>query len=148
MDINKEEYARYVQKTAPKSPIGKNCALAFVFGGGICVLGQLLFDLYQAITDYDKANCYALVSVTLIFLAALLTGIGVFDNIAKHAGAGTLVPVTGFANSVVSPAIDTKAEGLILGVGAKIFTVAGPVILYGILSGTVYGVIYWIMERF
>ncbi len=146
MDINKQEYAHYVQKTAPKSPIIKNCALAFVFGGGICVLGQLLFDLYRNLTDYDEPNCYALASITLIFLAALLTGIGVFDDIAKHAGAGTLVPVTGFANSVVSPAIDTKAEGLILGVGAKIFTVAGPVILYGILSGTVYGVIYWVME--
>ena len=148
MDVNKEEYTSLVQKTAPKSPIFKNCALAFVFGGGICVLGQLLFDLYRFVTDYDEKNCYTLVTVTLIFLAALLTGIGVFDNIAKHAGAGTLVPVTGFANSVVSPAIDTKAEGLVLGVGAKIFTVAGPVILYGILSGTIYGVIYWIMERF
>lgn len=146
MDINKEEYKQYVKKTAPKSPIFKNCCLAFVFGGGICVLGQLLFDLYQNVTNYDKDNCYALVSITLIFLAALLTGIGVFDNIAKYAGAGTLVPVTGFANSVVSPAIDTKAEGFILGVGAKIFTVAGPVILYGILSGAVYGVILWIMQ--
>ena len=147
MDINKEEYDRYVQKTAPKSPIAKNCCLAFLFGGSICVLGQFLLDLYQNFTDYDEANCYALVSVTLIFLAALLTGIGVFDDIAKHAGAGTLVPVTGFANSVVSPAIDTKAEGFILGVGAKIFTVAGPVILYGILSGTIYGVVYWCMQK-
>ena len=148
MDINKEEYQQYVQKTAPKSPIVKNCCLAFVFGGGICTLGQLLLDLYKNITDYDETNCYALVTITLIFLAALLTGIGVFDNIAKYAGAGTLVPVTGFANSVVSPAIDTKAEGFILGVGAKIFTVAGPVILYGILSGTIYGVIYWLMNMF
>lgn len=146
MDINKEEYKQYVKKTAPKSPIFKNCCFAFVFGGGICVLGQALYDLYSNVTNYDKDNCYALVSITLIFLAALLTGIGVFDDIAKYAGAGTLVPVTGFANSVVSPAIDTKAEGFILGVGAKIFTVAGPVILYGILSGAVYGVILWVME--
>lgn len=146
MDINKEEYKQYVKKIAPKSPIIKNCCLAFLFGGGICVLGQLLFDLYTNITNYDKDNVSALVSITLIFLAALLTGIGVFDNIAKYAGAGTLVPVTGFANSVVSPAIDTKAEGFILGVGAKIFTVAGPVILYGILSGAIYGVILWVMQ--
>lgn len=148
MDINKEEYQKYVKKTAPKSPILKNCLLAFLFGGGICVIGQLLFDLYTNITDYDKEGVGALVTVTVIFVAALLTGIGVFDNIAKYAGAGTLVPVTGFANSVVSPAIDTKAEGLILGVGAKIFTVAGPVILYGILSGAVYGVILWLCQVF
>lgn len=146
MDINKNKYKELVKKTAPKSPIFKNCTMAFLFGGGICAFGQLLFDFYNSVTDYDKDGVYALVSITIIFITALLTGIGVFDNIAKHAGAGTLVPVTGFANSVVSPAIDTKAEGLILGVGAKIFTVAGPVILYGILSGTVYGVILWIVQ--
>lgn len=146
MDINKEAYKKYVKDTAPRSPIVKNCCFAFLFGGGICVGGQLLFDLYRNITTYDEESVYALVSVTLIFLAALFTGIGVFDNVAKVAGAGTLVPVTGFANSVVSPAIDTKAEGFILGVGAKIFTVAGPVILYGILSGTVYGIIVWVIS--
>ena len=144
MDINKEEYKNYVKKHAPKSPILKNCILAFLFGGGICVIGQLLFDVYSGITNYENDNVYALVTMTLIFIAALLTGLSVFDDIAKHAGAGTLVPVTGFANAVVSPAIDTKAEGLVLGIGAKIFTVAGPVILYGILAGTVYGVILWI----
>ena len=146
MDINKEAYKKYVKDTAPKSPVLKNCCFAFLFGGGICVGGQLLFDLYRNITAYDDDSVYALVSITLIFISALFTGIGVFDNIAKVAGAGTLVPVTGFANSVVSPAIDTKAEGFILGVGAKIFTVAGPVILYGILSGTVYGVIVWVIS--
>ncbi len=146
MDINKEEYKKQVKKTAKKSPILKNCIYAFLVGGGICVAGQLLFDLYTTITSYEKDDVSALVTVTVIFISALLTGIGVFDNIAKFAGAGTLVPVTGFANSVVSPAIDTKAEGLILGVGAKIFTVAGPVILYGILSGAIYGVVLWIMQ--
>lgn len=146
MDINKEEYKQYVKKTAPKSPIVKDCVLAYIFGGGICVLGQLLFDLYSNITSYEQSKVYALVSLTIIFVTALLTGIGVFDNIAKYAGAGTLVPVTGFANSVVSPAIDTKAEGLILGVGAKIFTVSGPVILYGILSGVIYGVVLWVVQ--
>lgn len=144
MDIQKEAYQKLVQKTAKKSPIFKNCALAFVGGGGICVLGQAIFDLYGKITDYPKEDLSALTTLTVIFLAALLTGLGVFDNIAKHLGAGTLVPVTGFANAVVSPAIDTKAEGLVLGVGAKIFTVAGPVILFGVLSGTVYGVILWL----
>ena len=146
MDINKEEYKAYVKKHAPKSQTVKNCALAFVFGGGICVIGQLLFDFYSYVTQYKEDNVYALVTVTLIFAAALLTGLGVFDDIAKHAGAGTLVPVTGFANSVVSPAIDTKAEGLILGVGAKIFTVSGPVILYGILAGTIYGTVLWVVN--
>ena len=146
MDINKEEYKQYVKNHAPKSPILKNSILAYLFGGGICVLGQLLFDFYGSITDYSKDNVSALVTVTIIFIAALLTGLGVFDNIAKHAGAGTLVPVTGFANAVVSPAIDTKAEGLILGVGAKIFTVSGPVILYGILAGSIYGIILWIVK--
>ena len=146
MDIIKQEYKALVKNTAPKSPIFKNCTFAFLFGGAICAFGQLLFDFYTAVTDYDKDGRYALVTITIIFITAFLTGIGIFDNIAKHAGAGTLVPVTGFANAVVSPAIDTKAEGLVLGVGAKIFTVAGPVILYGTLSGTVYGVILWIVQ--
>lgn len=105
-----------------------------------------MFDFYRAVTNYTEESVYACVTVTMIFLAALLTGLGVFDSIAKVAGAGTLVPVTGFANSVVSPAIDTKAEGLILGVGAKIFTVAGPVILYGILSGALYGMVLLICD--
>lgn len=146
MDVNKEEYKQYVKKHAPKSPMVKNCIWAYSVGGLICVIGQMLFDLYSNITDYAKDDVYSLVTLTLIFLAALLTGLGVFDNIAKYAGAGTLVPVTGFANAVVSPAIDTKAEGFILGVGAKMFTIAGPVILYGILSGVVYGTILWIVS--
>lgn len=144
MDINKEEYKQYVKKHAPKSPLLKNCIWAFLVGGLICLAGQGLFALYTEITNYTEESVGALVSITLIFLSALFTGIGVFDDVAKHAGAGTLVPVTGFANSVVSPAIDTKAEGWILGVGAKIFTVAGPVLLYGILSGALYGVYLWV----
>ena len=144
MDINKEEYKQYVKKHAPKSPLLKNCVWAFLVGGLICLAGQGLFALYTEITNYTEESVGALVSITLIFLSALFTGIGVFDDVAKHAGAGTLVPVTGFANSVVSPAIDTKAEGWILGVGAKIFTVAGPVLLYGILSGALYGVYLWV----
>ena len=147
MNMDRETYKKYAKGHAPKSPVVKNCVKAFLFGGGICAFAQLLTDLYGVwgLNDEDSG---LLASVTLVFLAALLTGIGVFDRIAKHAGAGTLVPITGFANSVVSPAIDTKAEGLVLGVGAKIFTVAGPVLLYATLSGTLYGVIYWVCGMF
>ena len=145
MNMDRETYKKYAKGHAPKSPVVKNCVKAFLFGGGICAFAQFLTNLYGVwgLNDEDSG---LLASVTLVFLAALLTGIGVFDRIAKHAGAGTLVPITGFANSVVSPAIDTKAEGLVLGVGAKIFTVAGPVLLYATLAGTLYGVIYWICQ--
>ena len=131
---------------APRSPLLKNCIWAFFVGGGICCIGQMLLDVYGNLLGLSEKDAGTLCSVTLIFIAALLTGIGVFDNIARHAGAGTLVPITGFANSVVSPAIDSRSEGLILGVGAKIFTVAGPVLLYGTLAGAVYGVVYWACE--
>ncbi len=147
MNISNEEYKRYANKSAKKSPCVKNCVHAFIVGGGICVLAQALTDLYIKLGAAEQ-SAKTVTSVTLIFIAALLTGIGVFDDIAKWAGAGTLVPITGFANSVVSPAIDTKAEGWVLGVGAKIFTIAGPVILYGTLSSVLYGVIYWICTAF
>ena len=122
----------------------KDCILAFGIGGLICTAGQGLLLLYRDVFGMESKDAGTLVSVTLIFIAAILSGIGVFERIAKIAGGGTLVPITGFANSVVSPAIDSKSEGLILGVGAKIFTVAGPVLLYGTLAGAVWGVIYWI----
>ena len=147
MNIDKKTYKRYATARAPKSPIVKNCIWAFLVGGAICAFAEFLSFLYKKM-GMTEENAGTLVSVTLIFLAALLTGIGVFDRIAKHAGAGTLVPITGFANSVVSPAIDTKSEGLVLGVGAKIFTVAGPVLLYGTLAGALYGVIYFICKLF
>ena len=121
--------------------------LAFVFGGFICSFGEALAQIYGLFGASEK-NAYLLVTVTLIFISSLLTGLGVFDSVARYAGAGTLVPVTGFANAVVSPAIDTKSEGFILGVGAKIFTVAGPVILYAILSGTAVGLIYYVVSLF
>ena len=140
--MKKETYKRFAEAHAPRSPILKNCLLAFVVGGSICTLGQGLRDLYGSLLHLNETDAGTLTSVTLILLAVILTGFGYFDRIAKHAGAGTLVPITGFANSVVSPAIDSHAEGLILGVGAKIFTVAGPVLLYGTLAGAVYGVIY------
>ena len=146
MDMKKESYAKYTDAVAPHSPLLKDCLWAFFVGGFICCIGQGLLDIYGGILKLSEKDAGTLCSVTLVFVAALLTGIGVFDNIARHAGAGTLVPITGFANSVVSPAIDSRAEGLVLGVGAKIFTVAGPVLLYGTLAGAVYGVIYWICD--
>ena len=115
-------------------------------GGSICCIGQGLLDIYGRVLELSEKDAGLLCSVTLVFVAALLTGVGIFDNIARHAGAGTLVPITGFANSVVSPAIDSKSEGLVLGVGAKIFTVAGPVLLYGTLAGAIYGLIYWLIQ--
>ena len=141
--MNKGAYKKYSEAVAPKSPLLKDCAWAFFVGGGICCIGQGLLDIYGNLLDLSEKDAGMLCSITLVFVAALLTGIGIFDNIARHAGAGTLVPITGFANSVVSPAIDSKSEGLVLGVGAKIFTVAGPVLLYGTLAGAAYGVIYW-----
>ena len=141
--MKKEEYKEYVEKRAKKSPLLKNVAFAFVIGGLVCMLGQLFMDLYLYL-QIDKQTASTLASISIIFIAILLTGLGVFDNIAKFAGAGVSVPISGFANSISSQAIDSKSEGYILGVGAKIFTIAGPVILYGILSGTIYGVIYYI----
>lgn len=144
MNLDKKQYKRYAAAHAPKSPLISDCLRAFFVGGIICTLGQFLGNLYQKIPNIDRESASLLCSATLIFLAVLLTALGVFDKIAKFAGAGTLVPITGFANAVASPAIDSRAEGMILGVGAKIFTVAGPVILYGTLAGLVWGVIYWL----
>ncbi len=145
MNLNKKTYPKFAEGRAPKSPCAKNCIRAFLVGGAICCGAQGLTTLYQYL-GMDKEDAGTLTAVSLVFLAALLTGLGVFDRIAKFAGAGTLVPITGFANAVVSPAIDTKAEGLVLGVGAKIFTVAGPVLLYGTVAGALYGLIYWLMQ--
>ena len=145
MNIEKKVYKKYADAHAPSSPILKDCAWAFFIGGFICLVGQLLLILYRDVLGIGQKDAGTLCSVTIIFIAALLSGLGLFEKIAKRAGGGTLVPITGFANSVVSPAIDSKSEGLILGVGAKIFTVAGPVLLYGTLAGAVWGVVYWIM---
>ncbi len=147
MHTDSENYKRYVNARAKKSPLAKDCVRAFLTGGTICTGAQGLLTLYKS-WGMEKDDAAALVSVSLVFLTALLTGLGVFDNIAKWAGAGTLVPITGFANAVAAPAIDTKGEGFVLGVGAKIFSIAGPVILYGMAAGTVYGVIYWIINTF
>ena len=141
MNLQKDTYKRLADAHAPHSPTGKNCLHAFWTGGLICTVGQCLRELYQYGCGLNEEAAGTLTSITLILTAVILTGLGIFDRIAKLAGAGTLVPITGFANSVVSPAIDSHAEGLILGVGAKIFTVAGPVLLYGTLAGSVYGVV-------
>ena len=145
MNIEKQSFKKYADAHAPSSPIIKDCIWAFCVGGLICVIGQFLIFIYGDVLGMAQKDAGTLCSVTLVFIAALLSGLGVFEKIAKRAGGGTLVPITGFANSVVSPAIDSKAEGLILGVGAKIFTVAGPVLLYGTLAGAVWGIVYWIM---
>lgn len=144
MNMDKKQYKKYAAAHAPKSPILVDCLRAFLVGGFICALAQGLCDIYGSVLGLLKTEASTLTSVTLVFIAVLLTALGIFDRIARFAGAGTLVPITGFANSVASPAIDSRAEGLVLGVGAKIFTVAGPVLLYGTLAGAVYGVIYYI----
>lgn len=146
--MDRKTYRRFADAHAPHSPIFKNCLRAFLVGGMICVLGQLLRTFWSTCAHLNPADSATMTSVTLILIAALLSGIGVFDRIAKFAGAGTLVPITGFANAVVSPAIDSHAEGLVLGVGAKIFTVAGPVLLYGTLAGGIWGVIYYVIRMF
>ena len=145
MNMSKETYKKYADARAPKSPVVKDCFRAFLVGGLICCLGQGLTDVYTKLCGMPKEDAGTLTAATLVLIAAVLTGLGIFDRIAKFAGAGTLVPITGFANAVVSPAIDSHSEGLILGVGAKIFTVAGPVLLYGTLAGTLYGVVYWMV---
>lgn len=146
MNMTKETYKQYADSRAPRSPVAKDCTRAFLVGGLVCCIGQALTDIYTKLCGMEKQDAGTLTAATLVLVAAILTGFGVFDRIAKFAGAGTLVPITGFANSVVSTAIDAKSEGLILGVGAKVFSVAGPVLLYGTLAGTAYGVIYWIVQ--
>jgi stage V sporulation protein AC len=145
--MTNQEYSDYVDRLAPKSPIMKDCIWAFVVGGLICVLGQLLLGGYQSLGLGDKEAGLA-VSISLVFLSALATGLNVYDDLAKHAGAGTLVPITGFANSVVSPAMEFKAEGIVTGMAAKMFVIAGPVIVFGTTASVVYGVIYWVFTLF
>lgn len=143
MKTTKSEYAKIAKRLSPPSPKIKDFIWAYCVGGFICVIGQLFMELYKYLGAEEKV-VKMLVPVTLIFIAALLTGLKLFDKIAKHAGAGTLVPITGFANAVVSPAIEFKTEGFVLGVGAKMFTIAGPVIVYGTVASVIYGIIYWL----
>ena len=145
--MTEREYAKLVESMAPKSPMGKDCLMAFLIGGLICTLGQLIMNGYLALGLAEEEAGTAM-SMTLVVLSALLTGLSLYDNIAKHAGAGTLVPITGFANSVAAPAVEFKTEGFVLGVGAKMFTISGPVIVYGVSASVIYGLIYWITTLF
>ena len=145
--MTEREYGKLVQDLSPKSPMWRDCLNAFWIGGLICVLGQLILNGYTAL-GMEKEQAGTAASMTLVAISALLTGLSLYDNIAKHAGAGTLVPITGFANAVAAPAVEFKTEGFILGVGAKMFTIAGPVIVYGVGASVVYGLIYWITTLF
>ena len=145
--MKNSEKQRLIKKHSPHTGLLKNSALAFLFGGIICGLGEALFHLYFYFIKDQKISS-TLVTLTFILVASVLTAIGIFDKIARHAGAGTLVPVTGFSNAVTSEAMDSESEGAVLGVGSKIFTVAGPVILYGITAGVIYGVVYFLQGMF
>jgi len=138
-----KEYEKLVEDISPKSPVGKDTLSAFFVGGIICTIGQFFINFYTNL-GLEKDAASAAASMTLVVISATLTGLSLYDNIAKFAGAGTLVPITGFANAIAAPAIEFKTEGFILGVGAKMFTIAGPVIVYGISASVVYGLIYWI----
>ena len=143
MKMTKEEYGAYVRAKMPRSPMGTDLLKAFLSGGLICCLGQALIALWGKLgLSVDDAGTAA--SVTLVFLGTLLTGFGVYDDLAKHCGAGTLVPITGFANSVAAPALEFKAEGFILGTAVKMFSIAGPVLVYGVSASVIYGFLYWL----
>jgi len=141
--MTEKQYGALVARMAPKSPMWRDCLNAFWIGGVICVVGQIFMNCYGA-WGLEKQDAGTAASMTLVALSALLTGLSVYDDIAKHAGAGTLVPITGFANAIAAPAVEFKTEGFVLGVGAKMFTIAGPVIVYGLAASVVYGFIYWL----
>lgn len=143
--MTEKQYGRLVKEMSPKSPMGRDCFHAFWIGGLICVLGQLLVNGYGAL-GLEKEQAGTAASMTLVAISALLTGLSLYDDIAKHAGAGTMVPITGFANSIAAPAVEFKTEGFVLGVGAKMFTIAGPVIVYGLAASVVYGFLYWLWQ--
>lgn len=141
--MTEKQYGALVARMAPKSPMWRDCLNAFWIGGLICVVGQIFMNCYGA-WGLEKQDAGTAASMTLVALSALLTGLSVYDDIAKHAGAGTLVPITGFANAIAASAVEFKTEGFVLGVGAKMFTIAGPVIVYGLAASVVYGFIYWL----
>lgn len=146
MNISKDEYAKMVSKASPNSPIALNCLKAFLSGGTICLIGQIIMSLLENAGLSDKEVSTAASSI-LIIITAILTGLGIFDKIARHAGAGTFVPITGFANAVVSPAMEFKLEGFVLGTAAQMFSIAGPVLVYGISSSVLYGLIYYFITK-
>jgi stage V sporulation protein AC len=147
MEMTEREYGKLVGQMSPSSPMGKDCVMAFAIGGLICTVGQAFINLYQSM-GMEKDDAGTLASMSLVAISAFLTGLSLYDDLAKHAGAGTLVPITGFANAVAAPAVEFKTEGFILGVGAKMFTIAGPVIVYGVSASVLYGLIYWITTLF
>lgn len=140
MDMSPQEYEKYVQQRAKKSPLLKDCLFAFLIGGGICVIGQAVTDFYTGL-GLEKTDAGTATSITMVALSALLTGLNLYNKLARYGGAGTLVPITGFANAVVAPAIDFKSEGFITGMAVKMFTIAGPVIVYGTAASVIYGII-------
>lgn len=141
--MTEKKYNALVKEMSPKSPIFRDCRNAFLVGGLICTIGQAFINLYTKL-GLEKQDASTAASMTLVVIAAILTGLSLYDNIAKYAGAGTLVPITGFANSIAAPAVEFKTEGFILGVGAKMFTIAGPVIVYGVSASVIYGFVYWL----
>ncbi len=145
--VSKKKYSKMVEKQTKNSPIIKDCVKAFLIGGAICTIGQVIMNIYMSL-EMEKKEAQTLTSVTLVFIGVLLTAFHLYEKLAKHGGAGTLIPITGFANAVSSPAIEFKSEGFILGVGAKMFTIAGPVIVYGTVASVIYGVIYYITTLF
>ena len=148
MNMDKKTYARYVQARAPRSPLLQNCLHAFVVGGGICLFSEGIIQLFTRLLAMSREEAGTWSAIILVALAVALTAVGVFDKIAKFAGGGTLVPITGFANAVVSPAMEFKSEGFVLGVGAKMFTIAGPVIVYGTIASVLYGIVLWVISLF
>lgn len=147
MSISKDEYSKMTDKASPNSPVLLNCVKAFLFGGAICCFGQLLNFLFEK-AGLSEDQLKIATPCVIVIITAILTGIGVFDKIARHAGAGTIVPITGFANSVVSPALEFKHEGFVLGTAAQMFTIAGPVIVYGVASSVIYGIIVYIFHLY
>ena len=146
MAISKEEYAVLVKQTAPPSPLGTDCLKAFLCGGGICAIAQLGLALLQT-AGLDEDTGKTVVMIALIVLTAVLTALGLFDKLAEHAGAGTAVPITGFANAVVSPALEAKREGFVLGTAAQMFSIAGPVLVFGCGSAALYGLVYFLLKK-
>ena len=142
--MTEKQYDQFIRELSPRSPSRRDCIWAFCVGGAICALGQAFLNWYTSL-GLPKQDASGAASMTLVAIAAVLTGIGVFDDIAKRAGAGTLVPITGFANAIAAPAVEFQTEGFILGTAAKMFTIAGPVIVYGVSASVIYGLIYWIL---
>lgn len=146
MQYNQQEYLNYLEKKSPNSPLWRDMLLAFLVGGAICTVGQFIMDMYKNMGGLEDEQARTAVSITMIFLGALLTGLDLYCKLGKYAGAGTLVPITGFANAIVSPAMEFKKEGLVLGLASKMFVIAGPVLVYGITASVGVGLIYYVIQ--